>query len=355
MRYRDALACVEALSAAAALRRSLDLHPLGDWTDDARELLVFPQDAYPQHAGAHDYTRAVLHAEPPSLERPRAQPRGSRSHLALSCLAAVVALGLVASASAETWRGLTVAPEYRCAPYDKKRDYPYPQSVERDIVRELGAVYGPYTGTCFASTTETDIEHIVAASEAHDSGLCARDAVTKARFARDLRNLTLASPRVNCHEKSGKDAAAWVPERNRCWFAARVLEVRLAYDLTIDRRESAALDRILAGCVSTELEPVVCAVPSASPSVSDPGPAAGDDGRRRRWPPATMHSLGTTTIETAGSPATKRVGTGSHRSRVRTRPIASCETGMVSCASSGANVDVCFPLVAPCRDAVFSC
>ena len=46
VRYGDALACVEAPSAAAALRRSLDLHPLGDWTDDPRELLVFPQDAY---------------------------------------------------------------------------------------------------------------------------------------------------------------------------------------------------------------------------------------------------------------------------------------------------------------------
>ena len=81
---------------------------------------------------------------------------------------------------------VTVAPEHRCAPYDKKRDYPYPQSLERDIVRELGAVYGPYTGRCFASTRETDIEHIVAASEAHDSGLCAADSATKARFARDL-------------------------------------------------------------------------------------------------------------------------------------------------------------------------
>ena len=152
----------------------------------------------------------MLRANPPSRERRRAPPRGPRSRLALSCLAAVVALGLVAGVSAETWRGLTVAPEHRCAPYDKKRDYPYPQSVEHDIVRELGAVYGPYTGTCFASTTETDIEHIVAASEAHDSGLCARDAETRARFAADLRNLTLASPRVNRHEKSARDASEWV-------------------------------------------------------------------------------------------------------------------------------------------------
>ena len=42
----------------------------------------------------------------------------------------------------------------------------------------------------------------------------------------DPRNLTLASPQVNCHQKSGKDAADWVPARNRCWFAARVVEVK---------------------------------------------------------------------------------------------------------------------------------
>ena len=193
VRHGDALAWVEAPSAPQALRRSLDLHSLGDWTDDARELVVFPQDAYPENAGPHDYTRAMLSAEPsPPRHGPRS--RGPGSSLALSCLAAVVALGLVASASAETWRGLTVAPEHRCSAYNKKRDYPYPQSVERDLVRELGAVYGPYTGTCFASARETDIEHIVAASEAHDSGLCARDAATRARFAADRRNLTLASP-----------------------------------------------------------------------------------------------------------------------------------------------------------------
>ena len=168
VRYGDALAWVEAPTAAAALRRSLGLHPLGDWTGDARRLRVFPQDAYPDNAGPHDYTRAVLNARPEPHRRPRARPRGARSRLALGCLAGLVALGLGGAASAETWRGLTVAPEHRCDGYDKKRDYPYPQSVERDIVRELGAVYGPYTGTCFASTRDADIEHVVAASEAHD-------------------------------------------------------------------------------------------------------------------------------------------------------------------------------------------
>ena len=123
----------------------------------------------------------------------------------------------------------------------------------------------------------TSIEHIVAASEAHDSGLCAADAATRARFSRDLRNLTLASPQVNRYEKSGKDAAEWAPRRNRCWFAGRVLEVRRAYGLTIDGREAAALERILSGCESTALEPVVCSVPSSSGAGAASAPAGGDN------------------------------------------------------------------------------
>ena len=159
------------------------------------------------------------------------------------------------------------------------RPYPYPQSVERDIVRELGAVYGPYTGRCFTSASETDIEHVAATSEAHVSGLCAADAATKARFARDIRNLTLAAPAVNRYQKSGKDAGEWVPDRNRCWFAARVVEVRRAYSLTIDRREAAALERILAWCQGTALEPVVCAAPAAAAGGADRG--GGDDALAR--------------------------------------------------------------------------
>ena len=174
--------------------------------------------------------------------------------------------------STVTWRGLVVAPENRCSPYDRKRDYPYLQSIEQDIVRHLGRVYGPYTDTCFASARETDIEHIVATSEAHDSGLCARDRATRARFATDLRNLTLASPRVNRHRKSGKDAAEWLPERNRCWFAARIVEVRRAYGLTIDRREARALEGILARCDSTGMKPITCTLDTGAAGDRNEGP-----------------------------------------------------------------------------------
>ena len=152
----------------------------------------------------------------------------------------------------ELYRGVRVAPENRCSVYDID-DYSYPQSVEDQIVASIGKIYGPYTGQCFDTTGETDIEHIVARSEAHDSGMCAASAATKRAFARDLLNLTLASPSVNRFQKSAKDVAEWLPSLNACWFVARTLDVRRKYDLTIDRQEADAAERVLSMCASSEM------------------------------------------------------------------------------------------------------
>ena len=177
----------------------------------------------------------------------------------LALAAAIVATGLAVHApalGAETWNGLTVAPEHRCSSYDRS-DYPYPQSVEREIVASMGGrVYGPYTGRHYRSTGETDIDHVVALSKAHDSGLCAAGHSERRRFASDLLNLTLAAPAVNrCSAggKCGHDAAEWQPPMNACWFAARVIAVKRKYALSVDRREAAALDRVLAGCTSAAM------------------------------------------------------------------------------------------------------
>ena len=190
-------------------------------------------------------------------------------------LVALAGLLTPAASAQETWRGLTVAPEHRCSPYERS-DYPYPQSVEREIVASMGGVvYGPYTGRVYAGTGETDIEHMVATSEAHDSGLCAADATTRRAFARDLLNLTLAAPAVNrCGGagKCAKDAAEWLPVHNRCWFAGRIVEVRRAWGLTIDRREADALEAVLAGCASTAMVMIV----DADAVSSVPAPAGAD-------------------------------------------------------------------------------
>ena len=84
---------------------------------------------------------------------------------------------------------MTVAAEHGCAPYHSD-EYAYPQAGEDDSIQRLGGLFSPYTNEVFDSKGDTDIEHVVARSEAHDSGLCRADAATKRTFSRDLLNLT---------------------------------------------------------------------------------------------------------------------------------------------------------------------
>jgi hypothetical protein len=172
----------------------------------------------------------------------------------LLCLSVFIVFPGVAD---NTWRGLSVEPENRCSPYNKKEQYPYPQSVEDTIVSLMGGrVYGPYTGRYFGSDSETDIEHIVAASEGHDSGLCHRSAQERVNFATDPLNLTLAAPEVNrcgIGGKCGFDASEWMPAKNKCWFANRVVQIKQKYSLSVDTREAEALEEVLSNCDSFEL------------------------------------------------------------------------------------------------------
>lgn len=151
------------------------------------------------------------------------------------------------AASTGICRDIRAAPECRCTAYDRD-DYQYPQSVEAQIAERLGGMWSPYDGMQFSSHGESDIEHVVAISEAHDSGLCAASADVRRRFATDLTKLVRATPQLNRYEKGGQDAAEWLPAQNRCWFAATVVAVRRAYALTIDQREADPLEAVLRGC-----------------------------------------------------------------------------------------------------------
>ena len=124
--------------------------------------------------------------------------------------------------SGETWRGLVVAPECRCTPYDRD-DYPYPQSVEPLIAKRDG-MRSPYDGTVFRSLKESDIEHVVSISEAHDSGLCAASANVRRLFARDLDNLALGDAALEplrkersrrCRVAAGPEQVLVCPDNHR--------------------------------------------------------------------------------------------------------------------------------------------
>ena len=205
--------------------------------------------------------------------------------LVLGAVSTIGRMPAVSELQAQTsGRGLVVAPEQRCSPYDAD-DYRYPQSVEDRIVAELGGVYGPYTGRWFASKSDTDIEHMVARSEAHDSGLCAADLATRRRFATDLLNLTLAGPRVNRYEKVDRDAAEWLRRRTAAGSRRRWSRSGNGMGSPSTSVEADALDQVLADCGSTELITFARgAVPTtAAPTGSVPEAiAAWDDNQNGR-------------------------------------------------------------------------
>lgn len=182
----------------------------------------------------------MVEISPPATDgSPTARP----SSLALAAAAAMLA----AASGAETWRGLTVGPENRCAVYDAD-DYAYPAALEQRIVERQGGVFSPYTLRRFDGIRETDIEHVVARSEAHDSGLCARSKDARRAFANDLDNLTLAAPYLNRNRKGHRDPAEWMPNRNRCWYARTWVRVKRKWQLSVDVAERDALEAVLGGC-----------------------------------------------------------------------------------------------------------
>ena len=161
---------------------------------------------------------------------------------------------LTCSADAETWRGLQVCDERPRDGYDRDAFGTGYSSLEDEIIAALpptmkanGQVYTPYSCLAFditaAGTAATNIEHIVALAETHDS--CIADD-RRRDIASDLDNLTIADPTVNRSEKSDRDAAEWMPARHGAWFAERVIQVKLEYGLSIDSAERDALEELLA-------------------------------------------------------------------------------------------------------------
>ena len=122
------------------------------------------------------------------------------------------------------------------------------------------------------ASRKTSIEHIVARSEAHDSGPRAASPTVRKRFASDLLNLTLASPSVNRHHKSDKDASDWLPDLNQCWYVDRIVQIRLDYSLTVDRVEADAIDIVLTGCDSTEMVVLAPTTTESATATATPTP-----------------------------------------------------------------------------------
>ena len=120
-----------------------------------------------------------------------------------------------------------------------------------------GTLQDPYTGNTIKFTRGTDtssdvqIDHVVALSDAWQKGAQALDEAMRAQFANDPLNLLAVDGPTN-QQKGDADAASWLPPNKdyRCRYVARQIAVKREYNLWVTRAEHDAMERILSRCPS---------------------------------------------------------------------------------------------------------
>lgn len=111
---------------------------------------------------------------------------------------------------------------------------------------EHGCYYSAADGACHADPANVHVDHLVPLAEAWESGISPGEIDA---FAGDPDNLWLMTADLNV-AKSDRDVAAWLPPEEQvvCQYVERWVEVKVAYELTVDRAEHRALAGVLATC-----------------------------------------------------------------------------------------------------------
>jgi hypothetical protein len=121
-----------------------------------------------------------------------------------------------------------------------------------DCVVLSGVLNDPYTGTSVeyqrgqGSSNTVQIDHVVALSDAWQTGAQQLDEATRRNFANDPVNLQATLGWVN-QQKGDSDAASWLPPNAayRCMYVTRIVDVKALYGLWVTQAEHDAIARVL--------------------------------------------------------------------------------------------------------------
>ena len=129
------------------------------------------------------------------------------------------------------------------------------RSGTRDCVIESGTLVDPYSGTTInfvkgvKSSMEVQIDHVVALSNAWQTGAFKLALAKRTEFANDPDNLLAVQGRLNSQKGDG-DAATWLPplKSYRCTYVSKQISIKAKYGLWVTAPEKAAIKNILAKC-----------------------------------------------------------------------------------------------------------
>ena len=127
----------------------------------------------------------------------------------------------------------------------------------RDCKVIAGQLLDPFSGkviTFSATKVVIDIDHVVALSNAWQTGAAYFDKDKRSQIANDPLNLLAVDSKLN-RQKGDGDAATWLPPYKafRCEYVARQVAVKAKYGLWVTKPEKVAIDKILSTCVGQKL------------------------------------------------------------------------------------------------------
>ena len=130
----------------------------------------------------------------------------------------------------------------------------------RDCVVLTGVLEDKYSGETInfvrgnISSMDVQIDHVVALSNAWQTGAFKLTKIERTALANDPLNLFAVKGRLNS-QKSDGDAATWLPPLKsfRCAYVAQQIAVKAKYSLWVTAPEKSAMLGILAKCPSQEL------------------------------------------------------------------------------------------------------
>ena len=122
----------------------------------------------------------------------------------------------------------------------------------RDCKVIAGLLLDPFSGKVitFSSTKSTiDIDHVVALSNAWQTGAAYFDKTKRQQIANDPLNLLAVNFSLN-RQKGDGDAATWLPplKSYRCDYVARQIAVKAKYGLWVTQPEKNAIVKLLEKC-----------------------------------------------------------------------------------------------------------
>jgi hypothetical protein len=116
-----------------------------------------------------------------------------------------------------------------------------------------GTFADPYTGRTLTFDKQhaaaVQIDHVVALSDAWQTGAQQWSTEKRTAFANDPRNLQATDGGTN-EQKGDADAASWLPPNRgyRCTYVRRQIDVKASYGLWVTPAEHDALARVLKTC-----------------------------------------------------------------------------------------------------------